>query len=69
MRGGPASARDPTIVGRRIRLSGNETLEIVGVAAPGFAFPYRSMLGAAGIATPPGRRSVGADAARRAALA
>ena len=46
-------ASDPTIVGRRVQLYGNETLEIVGVAAPGFAFPYRSMLGASGIATPP----------------
>jgi len=46
-------AGDPTIVGRRLRLYGNETLEIVGVASPGFAFPYRSMLGASGIATPP----------------
>jgi predicted permease len=46
-------AADPTIVGRRVQLYGNETLEIVGVAAPGFAFPYRSMLGASGIATPP----------------
>lgn len=46
-------AADPTIVGRRIQLYGNETLEIVGVAAPGFAFPYRSMLGASAIATPP----------------
>ena len=33
-------------------LSANETLEIVGVAAPEFAFPYRSMLGAVGLATP-----------------
>jgi len=44
---------DPAILGRRLPLYGNETLEIVGVAAPGFTFPYRSMLGASGIATPP----------------
>lgn len=43
---------DPAVIGRRIQLYGNETLEIVGVAAPGFLFPYRSMLGASGITTP-----------------
>ncbi len=43
---------DPAVVGRRISLSATETLEIVGVAAPEFAFPYRSMLGPAGLATP-----------------
>jgi predicted permease len=44
---------DPAIVGRRLQLAGNETLEIVGVAAPGFTFPYRSMLVASGVAAPP----------------
>ena len=43
---------DPAIVGRRLALSATETLEIVGVAAPDFGFPYRSMLGPAGLATP-----------------
>lgn len=36
---------DPGIIGRRLTMSGNETLEIVGIAPPGFVFPYRSMLG------------------------
>lgn len=36
---------DPGIVGRTLTMTGNETLQIVGVAAPGFVFPYRSMLG------------------------
>jgi putative ABC transport system permease protein len=44
---------DPAIVGRRLLLAGNETVEVVGVAAPGFTFPYRSMLVASGGATPP----------------
>ncbi len=36
---------DPGIVGRSLTMSGNETLQIVGIAPPGFVFPYRSMLG------------------------
>jgi putative ABC transport system permease protein len=43
---------DPAVVGRRIVLSGNEALEIVGVAAAGFAFPHRSMLGPASVGAP-----------------
>ena len=43
---------DPAVVGRRIVLSGNESLEIVGVAAAGFAFPHRSMLGPASVGSP-----------------
>ncbi len=35
---------DPAIVGRRIVVSGNEALTIVGVAPPGFEFPLRDML-------------------------
>ncbi|MGE0816687.1 MAG: ABC transporter permease [Vicinamibacterales bacterium] len=35
---------DPGVVGRRLRVSGNETLTIVGVAPPGFVFPLRDML-------------------------
>ncbi|MCC6987800.1 MAG: ABC transporter permease, partial [Acidobacteria bacterium] len=41
---------DPGVIGRRLTVSGNETLEIVGVAPPAFAFPYRSMLGASAAA-------------------
>lgn len=36
---------DPGVIGRTITMTGNETLQIVGVAAPGFVFPYRAMLG------------------------
>ncbi len=43
---------DPAVIGRRIVLSGNEALEIVGVAAAGFAFPHRSMLGPASVGAP-----------------
>ena len=42
---------DPSVIGRRITLSGSEALDIIGVAAPEFVFPYRSMLGPAGNAT------------------
>lgn len=43
---------DPAIVGRRIVVSGNETLTIVGVAPPAFVFPLRDMLWQAGTTTP-----------------
>lgn len=43
---------DPSIVGRKIVLSGNETITIVGVAAPEFVFPLRDMLWQAGTTTP-----------------
>jgi len=43
---------DPGVVGRRIRVSGNETLTIVGVAPPAFVFPLRDMLWQAGTTTP-----------------
>jgi putative ABC transport system permease protein len=43
---------DPAVIGRRIVLSGNEPLEIIGVVAAGFAFPHRSMLGPASVGAP-----------------
>lgn len=43
---------DPAVVGRTIVLSGNESLTIVGVAAPEFVFPLRDMLWQAGTTTP-----------------
>lgn len=44
---------DPGIVGRTLRVSGNESLTIVGVAPPAFVFPLRDMLWQAGATTPP----------------
>ena len=43
---------DPGVIGRRIVVSGNETLTIVGVAPPEFVFPLRDMLWQAGTTTP-----------------
>lgn len=43
---------DPAIIGRKIVLSGNESITIVGVAAPEFVFPLRDMLWQAGTTTP-----------------
>jgi putative ABC transport system permease protein len=43
---------DPSVVGRRIVVSGNQTLTIVGVAPPEFEFPLRDMLWQAGTTTP-----------------
>lgn len=43
---------DPALVGRTIVLSGNESLTIIGVAAPEFVFPLRDMLWQAGTTTP-----------------
>ncbi len=43
---------DPGVIGRRIVVTGDETLTIVGVAPPEFAFPLRDMLWQAGTTTP-----------------
>lgn len=37
--------RDPDVIGRVLALSGHESVTIVGVMPPDFAFPYRSMFG------------------------
>lgn len=42
---------DPSVVGRRIALSGNEALTIVGVASEAFVFPLRDMLWQPGTTT------------------
>jgi predicted permease len=36
---------DPSVVGRTLTFSGDETLTVIGVMPPDFAFPYRSMFG------------------------
>jgi len=43
-----AFGADPSVLGRTIVLSGNETVSIIGVMPPDFVFPYRTMLGPAG---------------------
>ncbi|MEZ5287443.1 MAG: ABC transporter permease, partial [Vicinamibacterales bacterium] len=45
---------DRAVVGRPLTLSGDETLTIVGVMPPDFAFPYRSMFGPWATAGRPG---------------
>ena len=43
---------DPGVIGRRLHVSGGESITIVGVAPPDFVFPLRDMLWQAGTTTP-----------------